>query len=55
MPAGLVPVRGVVKPASVSSQALIEQIAREQVKKIGYEQNGFHWKNMKVEVLLHLK
>ena len=31
----------------------IEAIAREAIKDIGYEQDGFHWKNSKVEVLLH--
>ena len=27
--------------------------ARQAIKDIGYEQEGFHWKNAKVEVLLH--
>lgn len=31
----------------------IEDIARECVKDIGYEQDGFHWANMKVESYLH--
>lgn len=31
----------------------VEEIARECVKDIGYEQNGFHWKNMIVENHLH--
>ncbi|MFY9658532.1 MAG: S-adenosylmethionine synthetase N-terminal domain-containing protein, partial [Methylocystis sp.] len=31
----------------------IEEIARQAIKAIGYEQEGFHWKNAKVEVLLH--
>jgi S-adenosylmethionine synthetase len=31
----------------------VEDIAREAIKSIGYEQDGFHWKNAKVEVLLH--
>ncbi len=31
----------------------VEDIAREAIKAIGYEQAGFHWKNAKVEVLLH--
>lgn len=31
----------------------VEEIARECVKDIGYEQEGFHWKNMKVESHLH--
>lgn len=31
----------------------IEEIARNVVKDIGYEQDGFHWKNADVEILLH--
>ncbi|MBL27988.1 MAG: methionine adenosyltransferase [Rhodospirillaceae bacterium] len=31
----------------------IEEIARAAVRDIGYEQDGFHWKNAKVEVHLH--
>ncbi len=31
----------------------IEQSVREAVRKIGYEQSGFHWKNMSVENHLH--
>ncbi|MEP1207272.1 MAG: methionine adenosyltransferase [Rhizobiaceae bacterium] len=31
----------------------IEAVAREAIKDIGYEQDGFHWKNSRVEVLLH--
>jgi S-adenosylmethionine synthetase len=35
------------------SHAVIEQVARDAVKDIGYEQAGFHWRDAKVEVLLH--
>jgi S-adenosylmethionine synthetase len=38
-------------PASVLDQ--VEQIARDAVRDIGYEQDGFHWKNASVEVHLH--
>jgi S-adenosylmethionine synthetase len=31
----------------------IEDIARQAIRAIGYEQAGFHWKHAKVEVLLH--
>ncbi len=31
----------------------IEGLARDVVKKIGYEQAGFHWKNAKVDVYVH--
>ncbi|MEL7463596.1 MAG: methionine adenosyltransferase [Pseudomonadota bacterium] len=38
-------------PASVLQR--VEEIARDCVKDIGYEQNGFHWANMSVEQHLH--
>jgi len=31
----------------------IEEAARDCVKDIGYEQDGFHWKNAEVEIYLH--
>ncbi len=31
----------------------VEEIARQCVKDIGYEQDGFHWANMKVDSYLH--
>ena len=31
----------------------VEEIARDCVKDIGYEQEGFHWANMKVDSYLH--
>src|SRR6201995_4331920 len=31
----------------------VEAAARNAVKDIGYEQDGFHWRNAKVEILLH--
>lgn len=39
-------------PGSIDA-ARMEQIARETVKEIGYEQEGFHWKTADVEVLVH--
>ncbi len=39
-------------PASITKDVL-EQVARDTVRKIGYEQNGFHWKTCDVMVLLH--
>ena len=39
-------------PDSISNQD-IEDIARQAVKKIGYEQEGFHWDNAQVDVHLH--
>jgi S-adenosylmethionine synthetase len=31
----------------------VEEVARAAVKDIGYEQEGFHWRNANVEILLH--
>jgi len=31
----------------------IEDVARRAIKSIGYEQSGFHWRDARVEVLLH--
>lgn len=35
------------------SNADIETIARRVIKRIGYEQEGFHWEKAKVEIVLH--
>jgi S-adenosylmethionine synthetase len=32
---------------------VVEKLAREAVRAIGYEQEGFHWKKAKVDVYLH--
>jgi S-adenosylmethionine synthetase len=46
--------RGPVFDADGNADAdLIEGIARECVKQIGYEQDGFHWETAKVQVYLH--
>jgi S-adenosylmethionine synthetase len=39
-------------PASITKEK-IEAATRAAIKDIGYEQDGFHWKNAKVDVLLH--
>ncbi len=39
-------------PASITP-AMLEETARAAVKDIGYEQEGFHWKHAKVDVLVH--
>ena len=36
-----------------SVMARVEDIARDAVRDIGYEQEGFHWRTMEVENLLH--
>ena len=39
-------------PKSVNAE-LMEKLARQAVKDIGYEQDGFHWKNMQVQCHVH--
>ena len=39
-------------PKSVTPDK-IEAVARKAIKAIGYEQQGFHWDNAKIEILLH--
>ena len=39
-------------PAAVTGE-LIEEVARHAVKEIGYEQEGFHWKQMAVDNFIH--
>jgi S-adenosylmethionine synthetase len=39
-------------PESVNND-MIEEIVRHCVKDIGYEQDGFHWKNADVQIYLH--
>ena len=43
---------GEVRGPKISNEE-IEATARSAIKDIGYEQDGFHWRNAKVEVLLH--
>ncbi len=46
-------IAGETRGAAVVDAAMVEHLAREAVKNIGYEQNGFHWKNASVDVYLH--
>ena len=39
-------------PSTVTNDH-IEHVVREAIKDIGYEQDGFHWKNADVQILLH--
>jgi S-adenosylmethionine synthetase len=39
-------------PASITKDRVIE-LARDAIKDIGYEQEGFHWKTAEVDVYLH--
>jgi S-adenosylmethionine synthetase len=39
-------------PSTVTNEHIIE-VARAAIRDIGYEQEGFHWQNAKVQILLH--
>ncbi|ANK80407.1 MAG: methionine adenosyltransferase [Rhizobiales bacterium NRL2] len=39
-------------PASITED-MIEETARRAVRDIGYEQDGFHWRDAKVQIYLH--
>jgi len=39
-------------PAEITPDAIVN-VARDAIRDIGYEQDGFHWKTATVEVLLH--
>ncbi|MDP4823057.1 MAG: methionine adenosyltransferase [Aestuariivirgaceae bacterium] len=39
--------------AEADMKRLVEEAARAAIRDIGYEQEGFHWKDAEVEVLLH--
>lgn len=39
-------------PKEITSEQIIET-AREAIKSIGYEQEGFHWKNADIDCVLH--
>ena len=43
---------GEVKNFNVSTEE-VEQIVRDKVKEIGYEQSGFHWKDLEVVQKIH--
>ncbi|MBV9330172.1 MAG: methionine adenosyltransferase [Alphaproteobacteria bacterium] len=46
-------IAGETRGPSAISHEQITEIARNAVKDIGYEQEGFHWRRADVEVLLH--
>lgn len=39
-------------PASITKDVM-EEATRDVVRRIGYEQDGFHWKNMAVDIYVH--
>ncbi|CEG07341.1 S-adenosylmethionine synthase [Afipia felis] len=45
-------IAGETRGPSVPKEQL-EQVIRDAIKDIGYEQDGFHWKTVDIEVLLH--
>ena len=47
-----VTIAGEVRGPNISIEEM-EATVRNAIKEIGYEQDGFHWQNAKVEVLLH--
>lgn len=46
-------IAGETRGPKTISKEVIEQVARDAIKDIGYEQAGFHWKHANVQVLLH--
>ncbi|MEK9676827.1 MAG: methionine adenosyltransferase [Rhodospirillaceae bacterium] len=44
---------GEVRGPSDITHEKLEELARDAVKDIGYEQDGFHWKNAQVDVYVH--
>ncbi len=50
---GNVVIAGEVRGPESITKDDIERTAREAIKDIGYEQEGFHWKDSNVQVLLH--
>jgi S-adenosylmethionine synthetase len=49
----LIVLAGEVRPNELVSKEEMEQVARDAVRDIGYEQDGFHWKNAEVQVHVH--
>ena len=44
---------GEVRGPAAITKDMIEDVARNAVKEIGYEQEGFHWQNAAVDIFLH--
>lgn len=49
----LIVLAGEVRPKELVSKQEMEQAARDAVRDIGYEQEGFHWKNAEIQVHVH--
>lgn len=46
-------IAGEVRGPEAITPEVVEDAARQAIRDIGYEQDGFHWKTARVEVLLH--
>src|SRR5262249_1900925 len=46
-------IAGEVRGSESVDAKMVEELAREAIRDIGYEQDGFHWKNAEIDVLLH--
>ncbi len=46
-------IAGETRGTATITPDLVTHVARLAIRDIGYEQNGFHWKNAAIEVLLH--
>jgi S-adenosylmethionine synthetase len=46
-------IAGEVRGPESITPAVIENLAREAIRDIGYEQDGFHWQTADIEILLH--
>ncbi|RIK95181.1 MAG: methionine adenosyltransferase [Proteobacteria bacterium] len=44
---------GEVRSQAAVDQTTMEEIVRRAVRDIGYEQSGFHWRNLEVQVYVH--
>lgn len=44
---------GEVRGPEAITNDILEEVAREAVRDIGYEQEGFHWKKLSVDVYVH--
>lgn len=49
----LVVLAGEVRPQGLVTAEEMEEVARNRIRDIGYEQEGFHWKNAEVQVRVH--
>ena len=46
-------IAGEVRGSESVDEKVVEQLARNAIREIGYEQDGFHWESAAIEVLLH--